>query len=353
MKTLFMGNAARLFLCTLSFLSASAHSPSADEGKPPLILERADYIRQRLEDGKTVVILEGDVRWVRGESRLRCGWAKYFEADGLLYLARDVYLFDDDRSLRADSVRYRREDGNAVAQGHVHLELDGGDVTVSSDSMAYQAADKEAWALKRPRLDLRSRPSGEESEDIMIRGDRLHMREGEYIAVSGMVDISGDSLIGRSDSLYYDLLAEEVSLVGDPWIEAGSYRVEGRRIVLRVPDRVLRKGISQGDARGEERQDAGVSQEAGFVEEPISWVEADTITLTFRQERIDSLLAYPGARSFFRENREGGREENYAVGEAILLVWKDGQVDQVRVSGKGEGVYRKRDSGEEQVWKSP
>ncbi len=316
--------------------------------KPPLILEGAEYIHQKLENRKTIIMLEGNVRWAKGEGRLRCGRARYIEEDGLLYLSRDVHLVDDKRDIVADSVKYVSEDEYAVALGNVILNMEGGDVTVRSDSMDYNLGKEEAWAFKRPRLILhQSGSDGIEETAVTIYGNRLHALEDHYIAVIGDVDIIGDSLSGRSDSLFYDINLEKIFLMGSPWIEVGSYRLEGSALDLYVPGRVLLQGISRGSARGEQREQVERSSEQEVEDTLVSWIEADTIILHFLDERIDSLLALPDARSFYHVYREDGLEENYAVGDEIRLLWEGGKLDVIRVSGRGEGAYLKKGGGGE------
>jgi hypothetical protein len=331
-----------------SFILFMGYRPLIAVEKSPLILEGAEYIHQKIENRKTIVMLEGNVRWAKGESRLRCGRAKYIEEDGLLYLSRDVHLVDEKRNIVADSVKYVNKDEYAVALGNVLLNMEGGDVTVRSDSMDYDLGKEEAWAFKRPRLTLQQSGSdGIEETAVTIYGDRLHALEDHYMAVIGDVDILGDSLSGRSDSLFYDINLEKIFLLGSPWIEMGSYRLEGNALDLYIPGRVLLRGMSRGSARGEQREPVDRSNEQEVEDTLVNWIEADTIILYFLDERIDSLLALPDARSFYQVHREDSFEENYAAGDEIRLVWDGGELDVIRVSGRGEGVYLKKGGGEE------
>ena len=338
MKLSLILTTALIYLCFTLFM---CDKTLMAEEKSPLVLEGAEYVRQTLEGEKTVVILEGNVRWARGESRLSCGHAKYIEEDGLLFLSKDVHLVDETRDIMADSVRYVREEERAVAIGNVILVVEGGDVTVRSDSMDYALGEKEAWAFKRPRLTLHQSGSsrGDKFREVSIFGDRLHMMEDNFTTVAGEVDIIGDSLSGKSDSLNYDMKLEKIFLLGSPWLEVGSYRLEGNALDLCVPGRVLRRGISRGAARGEERERVGEPTGGKIEDDLVSWIEADTIFLAFLDERIDSLLALSDARSFYRVNREGELEENYVVGDEIRLVWDGGKLNVIHVSGRGEGVY--------------
>ncbi len=341
-------------LFVLSFLVTGDPLLYAIKEKPPLVLEGAEYVRQKIENGGTVIILEGDVRWMRGKSRLRCDRAKYFEQSDLLYLSRDVRLIDEERRVHADSIQYISQKNFAIAMGNVMLETAGGEVIIRSDSIDYDLGERESWAFKRPELILSDGDNGDvRAGKVLILGDHLHMLEENYLAITGDVDISGDSLLGGADSLNYNLVNDRIVLLGSPWIEIGSYRLVGETLELRVPGRRLHRGISRGSARGEQREkvkgaEGGIGGEHGTGhsgEDIANWIEADSIFLSFRDNRIDSLLAYPNARSYYRVEREEGVEENYVAGEEILLTWMDRQLEIIRVKGRGEGVYRREEGG--------
>jgi lipopolysaccharide export system protein LptA len=325
-------------LIVLCYLFTGDHTISAFEENPPLVLEGAEYVQQKLENGEIVIIMEGDVRWSRGENRLRCDRAKYYEERDLLYLSKDVRLINQNRRVQADSIQYIRGRDYAIAMGNVLVEFAGGEVVVRSDSVDYYVEKRESWAFKRPKLILREDDGGSDtSQEVLILGDHLHMLEENYLAIAGEVDISGDSLLGGADSLYYNLVSDRIVLLGSPWIVSGSYRLVGETLELRVPGRVLRRGISRGRARGEQRKRVG--------DEITNWIEADSIFLSFRDDRIDSLLAFPNARSYYRVERGEGVEENYVAGDEVLLKWTDRQLEIIRVKGRGEGVYL-REEGE-------
>ncbi len=337
---------AMVFLCL--FLLLPQRSMSAADDSPPLVLKRAEYVRQKEENEHTVIIMVGSVEWERGDSRLDCERSKYYEDKGILYLSGNIHLLDEGRDVQADSVRYLDETECAVVMGNVRLEMSNGDFALLADSLDYSLRQREAWAFKRPELVLSGRGKEENSRmDIVVTGNWFHLLEDSLLAISGDVDICGDSLLGGADSLYYDMGLEEILLVGTPWIETGDYRLEGERLDLSVPGRTLKRGISRGSARGEQKEVILHRIEDGADEELLNWIEADSIVLSFKDERIDSLIASSEARSFYSDMRQGELEENYAVGDEILLVWGGTGMDLIQVSGRGYGVYRKRDEAEE------
>ncbi len=337
---------ATVLLCL--FLLLPQRLMSAADDSPPLVLKRAEYVRQKEEDEHSVIIMAGSVEWERGESRLNCERSKYYEDKGMLYLSGNVHLLDEGRDVRADSVRYLNETECAVVMGNVQLKMSGGDFALLADSLDYSLRQREAWAFKRPELVLSGRgKEGDSRRDVVVTGNWFHLSEDSLLAISGDVDICGDSLLGGADSLYYDMGLEEILLVGTPWIETGDYRLEGERLDLSVPGRTLRRGISRGAARGERKEVVKHRIEDGADDELLNWIEADSIVISFKDERIDSLIASSEARSYYSDMRQGELEENYAVGDEILLVWSSTKMDLIQVSGKGSGVYRKRDEAEE------
>jgi hypothetical protein len=331
----------------LLFVVLACVPPAIAGDKPPLILEEgAEFMEKKEVDGTTFLYLQGEIRWRRGESRLMCARARYYEESGMLFLSRNVHLLDEGREILADSVRYEQETSHAVTIGSSILLLSNGDVTVLSDSMDYAFDAREAWAFKRPRVVLQTESGDRETTDeTVVDGERLHMKEDAFLAVVGDVAILGDSLSGGSDSLHYDLAAETITMLGTPWIEMGTYRLFGEKIDLYAPERSLRRGIAQNGARGEERVSG--PDEDGDGKELVNWIEGGSIVLSFENDRIDSLVASPEARSFYRIRQEGESEENYVLGDEIILIWREGEIDAVHVRGNGEGVYRRVKSGEE------
>jgi len=144
-------------------------------------------------------------------------------------------------------------------------------------------------------------------------------------------------------------VAEEFSLIADS-------------LDVRSPGEVLERIIAVGNARGESRARDSLNVEVLPEVARSDWLEGDTVIATFGEVlvvdtttvsgtrtdyRLEQLEAKSDARSLYRlqpsdSTREAGVDPpaiHYVVGQEILIVLDDGEVDHMDVQGQTRGFH--------------
>jgi lipopolysaccharide export system protein LptA len=311
------------------------------EQKEDLILEHAERMNRRIEDGVVVLHLYGGVSWKRGETLITSDTAVYREEVGWLRLLGDVSIREEEKTITADTVDYYEDDDRAVATGLVTVVSDEGRQEMVTDRLVYFRTDERSIAYDRPLITI---VTEEEEEDgvtdttvTRIRGDTVETTGEDSLFITGDVTVSGDSLDAHCDSAFYDQAAEWIRLRKSPTVTVGEYTAWGAEIDLYAPDDKLTYAVVRHHAEATGRKE--VEEEEGEVEERYhTW--ADSLVLTFRDEELRSLAAYSGARSLVeREDEEKKVEKNYVTGRKILVHIDEGKVERVVVEGEGKGVF--------------
>jgi len=372
----------------------------------PFTIEQADHLFQRKDpSGADRFILQGNVRVVRGASRIECGVLTYYPSGSYFLCVDSVFLTDAERSLHSDTLFYYVEQAYYSAQGSLRWatrEFSGtglrGDYYRGSELMVVEGRAVARDSLREIRADkleydytsetLRASGSVEmlevnsgsnalasgalyqcetglltlsgrprvtyyETDDTLCLDpyhlicDILKTYSNDSLFATGRVRLWDDSLSITSDSLFHNRVAG-VSYFrgGPPAVENPRYNLRGELLDVFIEKRRLKRINAERKARGEfyfdgERGDLGRIFAEG--ESAVgSWIEGDLLELYFGVEALDSIAAVGNARSYFRETAESG--VNYIQGARMLLIWRDAALETIEVTDGGRGLFLPADS---------
>lgn len=399
---------AELFLPVSSVNSqhAPANETVADQEDIPFTIEQADNLFQRKDStGAERFILQGHVKVVRASSRIECGSLTYYRSGSYFLCVDSVFLNDPERSLHSDTLFYYVDQARYAALGNLRWatrEFSGtglrGDYyrdselmtvegqAVARDSLREIRADKleydyasetlratgkvkmlevesgsnavasgALYQRKTGLLTLSGRPrvTYYEADDTLsldpyyLTCDILKSYANDSLFAIGRVRLWDDSLNITSDSLFHDRIAG-VSYFrgGPPLVENPRYNLQGELLNVFIDSRRLERIDAMRKARGEfyfNGEKADLSRISPGEETAVgSWVEGDTLELYFGREALDSIAALGNARSYFRETAESG--VNYIQGTRLLLIWREGALEAIDVTGGGRGLFLPADS---------
>ncbi|MBN2288222.1 MAG: hypothetical protein JXQ83_02745 [Candidatus Glassbacteria bacterium] len=367
----------------------------AAQGKVPFTIERAESFFQRTDSsGAERFILQGDVLVNRAGSRIRCEILTYFPQSRHFLCLDSVRLTDPQREMKSDTLFYYVDTGYYRALGNLRWASSGftgsglqGDYyrlqellvvrgkAVAGDSLRRVEADKleydyrsstlratgnitltdnETRASATAAAGLYERDTGitsltgrpllnfyDKSDSLALRPyhlscDRLLSFGADSMVALGRVRLWDDSLTITSDSLFYDAdHGRSYFRKGAPRIDSPSYNMSGETIDVHTRDRELERVVAVGAGRGEFYRSAAARADSAARDR--NWIEGDTLDVSFGPGGLDSIVASGDARSYFREGPESAL--NYVIGARIVLVWQQGLVDRVEVSGGGRGLH--------------
>jgi lipopolysaccharide export system protein LptA len=202
--------------------------------------------------------------------RIRCDGGIVIRADSLAYygatnrfeLIGDVFYADSTRSMTAVRATYRRDFGQLVANGAgdtavvvtdladgsrlTGLNLDyreagGGrledEVTISG-RLQGGARPSAILPVARP---AEADPDAPEPTPFDVTADRIFLRGENFFEARGDVDVLRDSLVTHSDALEYDQVRATLDLTGRASLIQGADSIEGRRVLVRLPEDEIRE----------------------------------------------------------------------------------------------------------------
>ncbi|NOT32765.1 MAG: hypothetical protein HOP12_01210 [Candidatus Eisenbacteria bacterium] len=319
--------------------------------------------RGRYEREAGMLYLDDRVRLVDSTTVATCDHASYNEGQDLLWLTGNVVFRDRGATLRAPSGTFDRRAGRAElmqqviaedstqtvtadhltywrdlqllqTRGHVVAIDREHNVTMRADSVDYDRVSKDAIATGSPSLEALD----EDGEGTTVLSAlRLKVNSENRIAMAlDSVRVVRDTLQARADSAVFDDRAGRAWLFGHPRAWDTETTVTGDTLEMWSEGRELRRFVvrrnavmdyvgNRPDSRGE-----------------TSRLTGDRVDVFVDEDRIDSLLALGSARSVYTSRAREGKtpEQNQALGDTILVYFKDRKVERALVLGHASGEYR-------------
>lgn len=275
--------------------------------------------------------LSGGVEAHRGQVRMVSEEARYRDWEGRLVLTGRVSLEDPDYRVWADKVTYLVEEDLAQGRGSVRIVRKAGGSELRAGEADYYARSDRVEARGQPLLILY--PGGAEPgmSPYLVRAPEMVLLGEEEVLAWGGVSIEGDQLAARADSAAYEIGEGWLFLrQGRPEAWTESHRLEGDSLDVRLVGGRLRESWVRGEPLAEARA------------EPASWIRGREIQLEFEDGRLARLSAWGKARSLLylvdQSAPDGPPDENYVMGDEIILSWTVEGLDLVEVEGATVGV---------------
>ncbi|HEY3214935.1 MAG TPA: putative LPS assembly protein LptD [Candidatus Eisenbacteria bacterium] len=375
-----------VLLATLVVLGAPGARAQAP---PPLNISAANVTGSRGPAGD-IVLLNGDVRIVRGRTVITADNGRYLRTQGMLYLDQRVHMVDSLTTLTCDHASYSEDRDVLEVSGHVVLtdrdatlrapsgtydraagrtdlfqgvEAEDSTQKIVCDRLAYlresqlvQARGRVRGVDKESRLELRAdsvdydRAAHQalalgdpvmESRDAdgrtsLIRALRLRLDTESRIARAvDSVRISRDTLQARADSAWFDDRADRGWLFGHPRAWDNETTVTGDTLEIWTEQRKLRRFVVRGDAvmdyRGAQPATSGETNR----------LVGRQVDVFFTNEDIDSLVATGGARNDYQAIPRGSKtsEKSRAEGDTITVFFDRRKIERALVRGHARGEY--------------
>ncbi len=326
-------------------------------GRAILTSDAGRYLR-----AQGLLFLEGRVKMVDSTTTLTCDRATFLENEDLIQLDGNVVVRDRDAELKAPYGTYDRRRGRAELTGRVHgrdreqrLDSDraiywrdslvvqargnvqgfdeANKTELDADSVDFDRRTREAVAMGHPRL----RSQGDKGRVTTMTAQHMRVNtESRLAQAMDSVLVVSDTLRARADYALFDDRAERGWLFGSPRVWDDETVVTGDTIEVWSQKRVVRRVVVRNravmDYRGDRPTTLGET----------SRLTGDRVDVFFTDQDIDSLIAIGAARNEYGAPTRIGKsqERNLALGDTITVFFKDRKIDRARVQGQAKGEFR-------------
>ena len=280
------------------------------------------------------------------------------------WVAGNVHFRQGEGQFWADSARWHQKTNRVFLLGKVKIRYP--DYRLSADSVRYDAQSKEGWAYGRVRYE-------DFKEKTVLLGERgRYEREKKYLLVDQKPEMwllpSVSDTVQPETTLVW---AKKLEFFGgeDKGIGTDSVRIRKGKVFAYAQKAVFLR-----------REDKLVLTERPRGGDDKSDVTAERLTLSFKNDRIDRLVAEKKAKAAYREAADSARGEttrselaadsiifhfdgevptlmralgqayiyysqadgkvkNHASGDSVQLYLKERKIETVFVRGGGQGTY--------------
>ncbi|MFC1551442.1 LptA/OstA family protein [Candidatus Latescibacterota bacterium] len=366
-----------VLLCTSAVTGQNENNDTADETVSGLEFRSGSKKFVRAEDGTfTNSYLNGVEAWTKNrDSELRADAAVYRSGPGETIFYGSAAFRDSTRHLNADTLIYYDSSEEVIAKGNVVVKEIGR--TFWADRVNYFKKDNLITAIGGVIVrddSLRSSITGSEavfndSTDYgLITGNPVLEREDDdknvititcsdsleiiqlekTVRLWNDVVIVKDSLRAESGMAVYNDSTEVVELKGDPkiWhvmsdgvgednskLTANSY-ASGDTISIHLSERKVSGVDILGNALS-----TTVWRDSTGAEYAKSILESTNMNLVMTDDLISGITAEGTARSYYFKDPSDTEDlfVNEATGDTLYFFFDDGEVTQLRISGRGGG----------------
>jgi lipopolysaccharide assembly outer membrane protein LptD (OstA) len=277
--------------------------------------------------------LVGHVRFTDRGWNARCDRAKYDRDRRVAVLTGNVSAQDSTRTMYADTIVYYRDREIVDATGRVVIIDDVKDYSIAGGHARFNRATHEAVVDVRPILtfDLKS----EEPGTITSRTMRFDVDRKIGIAVGDVKIVKGETRASCDSAAIYDADGR-AELSGEPRATNGRSSMTGKRMILWYNENEVERIVLPETGRLAE------SPKPGSPWTQDSWIEGDSIAIHLSNEHVDSVAIRKNARSMYYpvEGEERKVSNNYSTGDRMFFVFKEGELNYIRISGASTGLYK-------------
>ncbi len=295
-------------------------------------------------DGRTKAMLRHGVSIQDSTRRITAYAADYWPDQDSVVSFGLVRAYGPGGGLEADSLMYDARSGDLLARGSVVLTDSVRGVTIRAERYEYDGADSVAMVSGQPYLER-----GEGDTAVMVRASymRYDQNEGRAAAWENVV-IERGALVAHCDSVVFDDGDESLLLQGAPRaVQRTSSdstmtvsETTGNRIVLELEGNDVRRIVIRGER---DEQARAVATETGRDRRPRGerWISGDEIVFHVRDDQVDRLEIFGRARSRHVPPEEARAEEgiNEASGDTMSIAFRDGRMDRVLLRGGVIGYF--------------
>ena len=307
--------AAAAVLFFLSYFITTAQEAK----KPPVVLEHAKILRNKVIRGESVKELVDSVRISRGGMVIDCNYAVQFERLGRILFEQEVHYSDSARDLWADRVTYFIDEDSLLAEGSVKTvqELYEGYCNIAN----YSNDRENIYMFQNVKL-IKS------DEGVVLTGRRgFGDKTMEYARVAGAAHMVKTDTLGETE---ITVDAETIEFFNDKSMALATDSVE-----------VLKDDVK---ANSDTLEYYSAEKYALLYSDPVVLREldemrGDSIYMYMAGESIDRIELYGHASALSAPEFGAGGDFNRMYGRTIVIRLREGKIDNIVVTGNASSLY--------------
>lgn len=335
---------------------------SAADKVDRLRLVQADSLAVETVGSRSIQKAYGHVEMVQGDAFMKCDRATNYQDENRALLQGQVILFDgkhklwadevlyegklqtetatghvrletDQRTLRADWIRYDRENSRALAKGDVHFDDMIQKAIVTGQVAEYDRKADYGWVEGDPvftKIDTTAK------DTLRVLGRKMEVwGEQKRVAVTDSVRILKGDVDGVCFFAEYLPDSSWLKLSGLPRLRQKDQEMTGDTILIRLKETKFAGGMIRGKAQVISHDSTSENTLQGrqiFIE-----ADADTI-----RKVIVEGQAYSRFRVSNTDDKKDEEGINTITGDRLEMTFEDNQVSWIRVEsspGLCEGTY--------------
>lgn len=322
-----------LRLITAALLCLMTTGMAADKGTP-LVLRHADYNQNMMNNGKLISILEGNVDFQFGDTKIKSSYAKWYRSDGVAQFRDGVVVEMPRQTLSCDRVYFYRDRKQVRASGNVDYFDKEHNTRVLAPEAIYHLETEFLELQRKPRL---SRYDTTGADTLNIVSKSMHYNDSTGIATArGDVVITRGVLRAYSEVAFYHTETEMAQLRQDPEIFYDIHHVVGDSVDLFFTAKQL-EGVSVDGNAHVIHRDPPQDLQSDTV---ITDIVGDSLYMAISDAgHIDTTWVHGNTLSKYYRVDERERT-NEARGRMMVLAFtEEGKADHLTISGNAESIY--------------
>jgi lipopolysaccharide export system protein LptA len=343
----------RIISTTIFYLSIITALYSQEER---LRLIHADVLRREVVGQQVLQIVEGNVQFQQGSTVIKCDRATQFLGLDKAALIGNVEIFDEGRTLFADTVYFYQKANKELAVGHVKVIAEADTITAErmtyyelvdklvaegnvkivspEDNMVvtggYADYDKPRKHRKIYQNPVLIQFDSLGTETMRVVGDTMDIfDDGDRARVSRNVEITQPGMKATCGLAEYFKASEKYVLLDNPQVWQSNLQISGDTLLLYLKDSQLSRAQVIGNALAV--SDADTLNKGRWINK----LSGQTMDFYLQDRELEKVVVFNQATSFYHviENDQY-KGANEISGDKIILYFSQDQVSRVRVESE-------------------
>ncbi len=275
------------------------------------------------------------VRLERGATVLTARFGEYFADEKRSHFTGDVRLVDSSSVITCRDMSYFEDEARSVAVGSVHVIEPGNGTEIYGDSLVHRERERYSLVLRQPRL-VKVDTSAAGVIDTMVVASRvMHSYQDtleRFIAQDSVRMVRGDMAAECGLATMWPK-ADSIALREHPVVWSAENQITGDSMTVHLKNRRIRSLTVMGHAMAISRADS-------VRRRRFDQLSGRAMTLWFGGNRLERVDVERNATSlYYLSDQNGPNGMNKASGDRIIILFANGDVDQLKILGGVQGQY--------------
>lgn len=273
-------------------------------------------------------LLEGRVQLTERSQKMNADQIYYYEDTEIMRAQGKVMLQDSSNIMRANLMQYFRREERGRATGSVSLVDSTQRMKLTGNVADYDQRRGYAKIMGNPVFTM---ADSSNDKELVITGNVIEMfSDGDTIRVIEKVKITREEITAFCEMLQYVRKANRIHLSVQPVAQQQDNFLAGKEIELGLVDTEVSSISIFGEAVIVTKIDSTVRTDL-----PFDILTGEKVWVGVTKEVIDSVRVFGRATSYYHVIEDGAEKGlNKVLGDEMVLVFQDGELDQVRVKSK-------------------